>query len=89
MVIRTRGVSASIHHDGFISVMVEACEAAHCMSPVPGPLDNVTTWPHLASLNWRLEEMDHMPLQYQVLKVVRDWNRLLLTWLLLDYTSGV
>ena len=37
VVISTRGVSASTDHDGFIYAMVEACDTAHCKSPVPGP----------------------------------------------------
>ena len=74
VVISTRGVSARIDHDGFISAMAEACETASCRSPVPGPLDKATTWILLARLGWRLEEMVHKPLQHQVLEVVSAWS---------------
>jgi len=78
VVISTRGVSARIDHDGFISAMAGACETANCQSPVPGPLDKATTWILLARLGWRLERMVYKPLQHQVLEVVREWGILLL-----------
>ena len=77
VIISTRGVSARIDYDSFISAMVEACETANCQSPVPGPLDKATTWILLARLGWRLEQMVHKPLQHQVLEVVREWSILL------------
>eukprot|EP00974_Lingulodinium_polyedra_P118742 11168420-Lingulodinium_polyedra.AAC.1 len=42
--------------------MVGACKDANCQSPVPGPLDKVTTWIFLTQLDWQiLEQMVDRP----------------------------
>ena len=76
MVISTRGLSATIDHTSFLPAMADACEQANCQSPVPGPLDTVTTWTLLTWQGWKFR-----PLQHHVLEVVREWSILLLAWL--------
>ena len=76
LVISTHGLSATIDHTSFLSAMADACEQANCQSPVPGPLDTVTTWTLLTRLGWKFR-----PLQHHVLEVVREWSILLLAWL--------
>ena len=81
LVISAHGVSASLDDDTFPFVGVDACEEAECQSPMPGPLENPTTWILLTRLGWKLEQRVHRPLQHHVLQVVRDWSLLLLAWL--------
>ena len=68
--IGSRGVSASIDNEDFLSAMAEVCKDAKCWSPVPGPLDTVTTWILLTRLGWRLEQVVFGPQQHHVLEVV-------------------
>ena len=81
--ISARGVSASMDDDApFLSAMADACQAAECQSPIPGPLDKVTTWVRLTELGWKmLEQRVFRPEQQHVLQVVQEWSVLLLAWL--------
>ena len=65
----------------FLSVMADTCQDAECRSPVPGPLEKVTTWVLLTQLAWKIEQWVFMPLRSQALQVVQEWCGLLLAWL--------
>ena len=54
MVIRADGASAIIDNDGFAHALSTAWSEANWQSPVPGPLDIVTTWAIIARLVWGL-----------------------------------
>ena len=81
LVINRHGVSGSMNDKNFLSAMADACQDAECRSPVPGPLEKVTTWVLLTQLAWKIEQWVFMPLQSQVLQVVLEWCGLLLAWL--------
>ena len=70
-----------MHDDAFLSAMADACKEAECQSPIPGPLDTVTTWVLLTELGWKLEQRVFRPSQHHVLQVVQEWSVLLLAWL--------
>ena len=75
--------------DAFLSTMADACKAAECQSPIPGPLEKVTTWVLLTELGWKLEQRVFMPLQHHVLQVVQEWSVSLLACCACEYMSGV
>ena len=65
--------------DAFLSAMADACKAAGCQPPIPGPLDTVTTWELLTQLGQQLEQQVFMPVQHHVLHVVQEWSVLVVS----------
>ena len=67
-----------IDDDAFLSTMADVCKEAECRSPIPGPLDTVTTWVLLTELGWKLEQRVFGPWQHHVLQVLQEWSGWLL-----------
>ena len=52
------------------SAMADACKEAACQSPIPGPLEKVTTWVLLTELGCKLQQRVCRSLQDHELHVV-------------------
>ena len=79
--IHKRGMAAKTDRESMITALAGASEEANGQSPVPGPLNKVTTWQLLARLGCSLQEIVYQPHQPEVLESVGEWSISLLAWL--------